>query len=378
MIKRLWIKNYRSLADVSLELEPLTVLVGYNGAGKSNLIDALRFVSDALKMGLYVAINKRGGIQGLRYWHAEPPGEAIEIGLEVGLENLQATYSFTVADYGQNNYHISHEVCAFGQLGAEAKDTWFETQQGQWVRKPDHADPVIEPGSLLLPIIAATTLQGTKLFRFLTDMGFYNIFPHDLIEPQAPTRPHPLDEQGGNLISALRYMESIGGEPLTRLETALKVAVPDVTGFLTFQVGNYLVAQLNHDQGIGSTELPFESDGTLRILAILLALYQDPPRSLLTFEEPELFIHPGAMAALWEEFEDRVDFSQIILTTHSPDLLDMCDAEQLRVVEKIKGVTYIGSLEEPQKRIIQKRLATAGQLLQEEGLHRNVEPAVTV
>jgi predicted ATPase len=282
-------------------------------------------------------------------------------------------YSFSLADYGQNDYQISHEVCAFGQSNAEI---WFETQRSQWIRKPNHTDPVIEPGFLLLPTIAAATPQSTQLFRFLTDMGFYNIFPHDLIEPQTPARPHPLDEQGSNLISALRYMESAGGEPLKRLESALKVAVPDVTGFLTFQVGNYLVAQLNHDQGIGSTELPFESDGTLRILAILLALHQDPPRSLLTFEEPELFIHPGAMAVLWEEFEDRAGYTQIVLTTHSPDLLDMCNAEQLRVVEKIKGVTYIGPLEDPQIRIIQKKLAAPGQLLQEQGLFRaQTEPS---
>ncbi|MGC8945575.1 MAG: AAA family ATPase [Anaerolineae bacterium] len=59
-IHRLEVRNYRSLAEVSLELSPLTVLVGPNGSGKSNIVDVLRFISDAMNLGLDSAIGKRG------------------------------------------------------------------------------------------------------------------------------------------------------------------------------------------------------------------------------------------------------------------------------------------------------------------------------
>jgi predicted ATPase len=140
-------------------------------------------------------------------------------------------------------------------------------------------------------------------------------------------------------------------------------------------VGGYLVIDLRHQYAdLGESEPWFsllqESDGTLRILGILAALYQDPPRKLIAIEEPELTIHPGAMSVLWEEIESAAERSQIILTTHSPDLLDMCRAEQLRVVEKVRGITEIGPIAEEQKKIIQQRLFAPGQLLRAHGLHR--------
>ncbi|MCB0122199.1 MAG: ATP-binding protein, partial [Caldilineaceae bacterium] len=113
-----------------------------------------------------------------------------------------------------------------------------------------------------------------------------------------------------------------------------------------------------------------ESDGTLRMLGILVALYQDEQRSLVTLEEPELTIHPGALSVLWDEIEAAGDRSQVILTTHSPDLLDMCKVEQLRVVEKIDGITLIGPVDETQRSAIQERLFAPGELLRAQGLNR--------
>ena len=92
--------------------------------------------------------------------------------------------------------------------------------------------------------------------------------------------------------------------------------------------------------------------------------------ALLTLEEPELTIHPGALTLLWEEIESAVERSQIIVTTHSPDLLDLCKAEQLRVVEKVNGLTYVGPIEAMQKETIQERLFAPGELLRAHGLRR--------
>lgn len=373
MIKRLWVKNYRSLADVSVDLEPLTVLVGANGSGKSNFIDALSFVADALKMGLYVAISKRGGFDRLRHWLAKPINTAVEIGLQIETTDFQGIYSFVIDAFEPNDYQVVSEICKFKDITTGNETVWFETKDGAWVVKPAQIDPFIQPHLLTLPLIAVTTPFGASIFQFLTHMSFYNIFPKDIAEPQLPMRPYPLDENGKNLASTLQYLQATNDKLLRSLEVALQAAVPTVTETLTFQVGGYLVTQLNHKDGIG-TELVNESDGTLRILAILTALYQEPPLSLITFEEPELFVHPGVLPVLWEEFENASIHSQMILTTHSPDLLDVCHADQLRVVEKISGVTVVGLLEEAQRRIVQKRLATPGQLLQTEGLYR-AQPA---
>ena len=110
------------------------------------------------------------------------------------------------------------------------------------------------------------------------------------------------------------------------------------------------------------------------MLGILMALYQDPSCTLIALEEPELTVHPYIMVRLWDELVDASDRIQIILTTHSPDLLDLCTVEQLRVVEKVEGITYVGLLDERQSRLIQEDRFAPGQVLKALGtLNRAIE-----
>jgi predicted ATPase len=108
-----------------------------------------------------------------------------------------------------------------------------------------------------------------------------------------------------------------------------------------------------------------ESEGFRRYLAHLLALYQTPPKQSLIFEHPEHGIHPGALQSLSEEFKVHVEDGrgQVILTTHSPQLLDHFEPEQLRVVVMEEGQTRIGPLAADQLDVIRKRLMTPGELL---------------
>ena len=112
-------------------------------------------------------------------------------------------------------------------------------------------------------------------------------------------------------------------------------------------------------------ELSQESDGFRRFYAHLLALYQTPPKQTLIFEHPEDGIHPGALALLAEEFRSAPsnDRGQVILTTHSPQLLDHFDAEQIRVVEIDGFETRIGPMSTEQQAALQDDLLDSGELL---------------
>jgi predicted ATPase len=182
-----------------------------------------------------------------------------------------------------------------------------------------------------------------------------------------------LDEHGANLASTLREMQRSKSPLLEPFRNAIQSVIPDVIDFQVSQVTGYLVTRLRHDMADdlrAMFELSQESDGTLRMLGILAALYQDPPRTLIALEEPELTIHPGALGLLWEEIEGAAERSQILVTTHSPDLLDMCRADQIRVVEKINGTTLVDPIEETQREAIQERLFAPGELLRAQGLQR--------
>lgn len=376
MIKHLWVKNYRSLADVNISFEPLTVLVGLNGSGKSNLVDVFRFVSDALQHGLDAAIIKRHGMSALRRWSAKGRPYNVEIELDIETDTMWGQYSFTLGSERRGEYRVKKEKCLVGTPGETRAETWFETSNGKWVGRSEELNVPIQRTGLTFPLTAGIEPYNA-LYNFLTGMSFYNIFPNALGEPQRPANPYPLDEHGGNLASVLRELERNKSAFLPNLEAALGDVIDDVNSYQVSQVGGYLVTKLRHDTSDGNRaplfELSQESDGTLRMLGILTALYQDPPRTLIALEEPELTIHPGAMSMLWEEIQNASSRSQILVTTHSPDLLDMCEAEQLRVVEKLEGITHIGPIEEEQKQIVQDRLFAPGQLLQAQGLRRAQE-----
>jgi len=371
MIKKVWAKNYRSLADVQVDLDPVTILVGHNGSGKSNLVDVLRFIYDSLRLGLDSAIINRSGMSTLRRWSSKGRPYDVEVGLQVKTKTFHGYYTFTLGSERRGEYRVKRELCRIRD-GKSQNDTIFETHNGIWVQHPDDLSPPVPERSLVLSLIA-TSEPYAQLYDYLTSFGFYNIYPNALTEPQKPANPYPLDEHGTNLASALREIQRTRKAPFDNLTQAIQEVIPGVLGFKVDQVGGYFVTRLRHDMADKRRalfELSQESDGTLRMLGILVALHQDPPRALLALEEPELTIHPGALGLLWGEIENASDNCQILVTTHSPDLLDMCQVDQIRVVEKVEGVTLIAPIEEKQKQAIQERLFAPGELLRMQGLYR--------
>jgi predicted ATPase len=115
------------------------------------------------------------------------------------------------------------------------------------------------------------------------------------------------------------------------------------------------------------------SDGTLRALALLVALFQPATRDhapLIGIEEPEVALHPAAAGVLFDALTRASHTTQLLVTSHSPDLLDHpgLQAAQLRVVELREGVTHIGQPNPVIKDAIQEQLYTGGELLRTNGL----------
>jgi predicted ATPase len=112
-------------------------------------------------------------------------------------------------------------------------------------------------------------------------------------------------------------------------------------------------------------DLSQESEGFRRFFAHLIALHQVPPKSLVTFEEPEKGLYPGALAALADQIKafPMKSGGQVILTTHSPLLLDHFEPEQIRVVDMENLQTKIGRVSQPQMEALHEQLETTGELL---------------
>jgi predicted ATPase len=115
-----------------------------------------------------------------------------------------------------------------------------------------------------------------------------------------------------------------------------------------------------------------ESDGTLRFIGIVTALLQEPPVPVLGIEEPELTVHPGAIPLLYDFLKEASRRSQVLVTTHSPELLDLVDPEEVRVVLRGREGTTIGPMSAVQREAVRGRLLTLGEVLRAEGLQQDL------
>lgn len=355
-------KNYRSLFDVSIDLNDTTVLVGKNGSGKSNFVDTLRFVKEALELGLDAAINKRGGIGRIRRWSGRGKPYDVSITIQCQIQDMEQEYTFILGSDKRNEFKVKREFYS------SDNSTVFEREKEVWKVTPPVPLPIQERGLSiqLLPM----EYQG--IYSFLTSMSFYSIFPNTLRNPEIPANPYPLDEYGGNLASVLREFRS--SEWYIDLKNSLGNVVPGVIDLQVKRVGSYFVTQLKHEDG-SWLDLAQESDGTLRVLGLLSALYQEPPRTLLALEEPELTIHPGALGILCDVIQEASQRSQIIVTTHSPDLIARFNIDELRVVERTNDGTQIGIVDDVQRQVVEEQLFSTSDLLRIEGLRRAIPEA---
>ncbi|MEZ6132940.1 MAG: ATP-binding protein [Planctomycetaceae bacterium] len=209
-------------------------------------------------------------------------------------------------------------------------------------------------------------------YTVLTDgIGCYT-FHNDVMKRQGGNQKDiqsGLNDIAGNYLSTMKEIVSNLQDLSIRrnIAAALRRVNADVTSVELNDLKNPTHAVVGHQFG-GRTlglNLAQESEGFRRFFAHLLALYQRPPKQLLMFEHPEDGIHPGALALLAEEFLSTPgdDRGQIILTSHSPGLLDQFSEDQIRVVEREEFQTRIGSISREQKAALHEQLMDPGELL---------------
>jgi len=401
-ITRLRVRNYRSLADVDLTLGPLTVFVGLNGAGKSNLLDVLRFVRDVVTGRMEIAVGRRGGMSALRRW--SPKGHPVDVSIELHVEgeDWRAKYAFTLGGERRGEFRIKAESCRVDYQGGVHS---YQIVNGQWEEMPSVHQEFLNLLSQGVPMPPEelqqqiTSVPSTELFlpraalllgdlafaalwNTLRDMGFYALYPNTFRAPAPPANPYPLEDDGRNIASTLQMLRKEHPQAYDRIQRYLQAAVPDVEDIGVIRVGSYLAVQVFHRRGErrAAFDLAQEADGTLRLLALFTALFQEPPRTLVGIEEPELNIHPGALMVLRGALDLASRRTQVLMTTHSPDLLDKFPPESFRVVEMEDGITQVGPMVTYQQRAIRDRLFTPGELFRIEDLRREEThaPAVDV
>ncbi len=381
-LKRVKLRNYKSIAACDVTLEPLTMLVGPNGAGKSNFIDALRLVADALNAPMDHALRQRGGIDEVRRRSRRHPHNfAIELNFETP-DGVNGVFTLEVAADKAGAFRIKRECLRAGIL----PEVHYDVRSGEVVRCSLEHPPIAAKDRLYL-----VNLSGASVFRSVYDafstMGFYNLDPVQIRSVQAPDPGAMLSRNGQNIASMVHRLTTDSPETMSRVRRYLHEVVPGIRDVSRIQIANQETLEFRQD--VQGSDHPWRfyansmSDGTLRALGILVAIFQRDTNGeaaipLVGIEEPETALHPAAAGVLLEALRHASEHTQIIATTHSPQLIDDKELHpnQLLAVASSGGVTRIGRLDDKGRLAMQEHLFTAGELLSQSMLQPH-ESAIT-
>jgi predicted ATPase len=371
-LKKVVLNNYKSIKECSVTLGPLTFLVGQNGAGKSNFLDALRLVSDALTTSLEHALRDRGGINEVRRRSSGHPTHfGIRLEWQLVPDETCGFYSFRVGSQKKGGVEIQQEKCWVSDK-ASSGASFYEVINGSVSTNVGIAPPA---SADRLYLVAAAGLPVFRpIYDALSHMGFYNFNPDEIRDVQPPDPGEILNRDGSNIASVLSFLQKENVELHQRILTFLSKVVPGIQGIEVKHIGKKETIEFR--QLVGTNDDPWRfmaenmSDGTLRALGVLTALFQTSNGNgnkvpFIGIEEPEVALHPGAAGILRDALRSASATTQTAVTSHSPDLLDdkvITDENILAVINR-NGETKIGPVDAAGRSAIKDGLYTAGELL---------------
>ncbi len=321
IITSIELKNWKNFANVRVECSKRMFLIGPNASGKSNFLDALRFLRDVAQDGLERAVIEREGMKSIRCLGArQQPDITIAVTLDTAWK-----YSLTFGTKLKKNLPsvVSEEVFR----GQEEGTKWESV-----LKRPDKND---DSDPFRLTQTALQQVNANKEFRevadFFADIRYRHILPQLVREPKAFS-PSPIDNDpyGRDLVSAIwNTPQRIRLARLRKINEALQTAVPQMKSLTVEPDSNGIPHfKINHGHWRAHGAYQNESalsDGTLRLLALLWSLLDTGGPLLL--EEPELSLHEEIVAQLPILFAgiDRGKKKagrQVFITTHSHTLLE--------------------------------------------------------
>lgn len=369
-IRKVTIRNYKSIAVCELALPGLAFLVGPNGSGKSNFLDCFRFVSDSLKNSLDHALRDRGTIKEVRRRSGGHPNHfalRLDFNLPGGGEGH---LSFRIGARKDGGFEVQSEECRIAPTLMQ--EDYYHVQSGKVVNSSLGLLPAALPDRLFL--VAASGLPEFRpVFDALSRMEVYNLNPKEIQAMQKPDPGELLRRDGSNIASVLQNLDE---SHRNRVDDHLSRIVKGLAGAQTKILGSQETIEFR--QAVKGQKHPWTflassmSDGTLRALGVLVAIFQNlrnvsASPNLIGLEEPEMALHPAASAVLLGALREASASSQILVTSHSPDLLDNEDIppESIFAVDNMDGITRIGAIDPAGRQMLRDKLFTPGELLRQ-------------
>ena len=342
-VRRLKVRNFRALREIEIrDLTPMTVLLGPNGSGKSTVFDVFAFLSECFASGLRRAWDRRGRARELRTRDAEGP-ITIELQYRERPRTPLITYHLEVDERG-GAPEVVHEWLRWkrGRYGAPFRFLEYRSGLGRAIsgESPDAEDrrleiPLKSPD--LLAVNALGQFQDHPRVAALRDfiMGWHvSYLSAESVRSQPEAGPQErLTAAGDNLANVVQYLSEQHPSRLADIFDRLRRRVPRVERVLTETMPDgRLLLQVKDAPFSHPVLARFASDGTLKMLAYLVLLYDPGPPPFIGIEEPENFLYPRLLPELAEECRAASERTQLLVTTHSPFFLDALSREEVQVL----------------------------------------------
>lgn len=329
-LEKVHIKNFLSLRDVELPLKPLTVLVGPNASGKSNILNALRLLNGMMneeELPLVKLIRES-------LW----AGEANEISLQLKakVEETPTLYELNLkAD--ANNPFIAEELVVNDVNVISIQDGQGTVQDENGENETPYKSNKLalrsagDYGNKPITSVLTEFIKGWEFYDFQPNLirGHSEVLPFSLIEKllSGEWRESPkLDDDGSTLSALLSYWYENTPDRFRSVSKSLAASTNLRIDQRTIDGDNQLCLLEGYKQPI---PLKRASDGTLRLVAYYILLNEPELPPLIAIEEPERNLHPSALTDITNVLEQISEHSQVIITTHSSQLLDAFNPENL-------------------------------------------------
>ena len=358
MIRRLHVKNFRSLRDVTLEPGLLNVFVGPNSSGKSNYIDSLKFLTDLAKFGLSHAFSERGGFTEV-FWKGTSTPDIIsfdasfDVLVESSPKPLRFDYVLEVLGSRTGLLTVKRELLHTESEKGPVNLIDITSGHGE-IRHLDGtkaSDPPENPSVSMLEF-NLPKWAGSQFKQYLACWHFYKLVPALMKQLKALKNTPTLTETGDNLIEYLTTLKTSYSDTFKRIERVVQDTFPDVQE-LNPQMTQYGQVFLTTKEKFlhGLITVWNMADGELAFIALLARIFSPPEfgSPVICVEEPENHLHPRLLETLVEVLKQNqnvlqergIPLSQIFATTHSPHLVDRLNLEELIVFEKQEGETRL-------------------------------------
>lgn len=354
------IKNYRMFKNIHIrDIPPFCVIIGANGTGKSTLFDIFGFLRDALKNNIRQALQIRGGYREIITRGQEQ--EDIEIEMQFRMKILDTerlvTYQIII---GQNNNRpvIKREILRYkrGEHGKPFHFLDFQLGQGYAITneedfsKPDKELDREEQQLESNDILAIKGLGQFQRFKaataFRSLIENWHVSDFHISEARGSKEisyAEHLSPTGDNIATVAQYIYQQYPEIFQQILEKMKQRVPGISSVEAKETEDGRLILRFQDQAFKDPFIDrYVSDGTMKMFAYLILLFDPNPHPLLCVEEPENQLYPTLLKELAEEFAHySYRGGQVFVSSHSPDFLNAVPLASIFWLIKSQGITQI-------------------------------------